>query len=142
MPTLVAAKNCLDWHCSIPVQIGVAAFIAEGHLAHHVRKMRDVYRQRRRVLLSFLHQELGQWLDPVNLRTYGMHVAAMARTALDLERARGGCFSRGRRENTHPQPLLSWSRDAGGTDLWSYGAPDVAQMNRGSARAVRRALEQ
>ncbi|HEY2404208.1 MAG TPA: PLP-dependent aminotransferase family protein, partial [Steroidobacteraceae bacterium] len=36
-PALVAAKNCLDWHCSMPIQLGVAAFIAEGHLAHHVR---------------------------------------------------------------------------------------------------------
>ena len=40
MPTLVAAKNCLDWHCPVPMQMGVAAFIAEGHLAQHVRKMR------------------------------------------------------------------------------------------------------
>ena len=32
MPTLVAAKNCLDWHCSTPVQMGVAGFIAEATL--------------------------------------------------------------------------------------------------------------
>ncbi len=48
--TLVAAKNCLDWHCSTPLQIGVAAFIAEGHLAHHVRKMRQLYGKRRQLL--------------------------------------------------------------------------------------------
>ena len=51
MRTLVAAKNCLDWHCSTPVQIGVAGFISEGHLTHHVRKMRAIYKKRRQLLL-------------------------------------------------------------------------------------------
>ena len=37
VPPLVAAKNCLDWHCSTPVQNAVAGFIAAGHLTRHVR---------------------------------------------------------------------------------------------------------
>src|ERR1700761_6786668 len=45
--TLTAAKNCLDWHCPTPVQNAVAAFIAEGHLTRHVRKMRGLYKERR-----------------------------------------------------------------------------------------------
>ena len=77
--TLVAAKNCLDWHCSTPVQMAVAGFIAEGHLTHHVRKMRDIYKQRRQLLLTSLQEELGAWLDPIP-SCYGMHVAAVART--------------------------------------------------------------
>jgi GntR family transcriptional regulator/MocR family aminotransferase len=52
MQTLVAAKNCLDWHCSTPVQVGVAGFIAGGHLSRHVRRMREIYRQRRQLLLG------------------------------------------------------------------------------------------
>jgi GntR family transcriptional regulator/MocR family aminotransferase len=138
MPTLVAAKNCLDWHCSIPVQIGVAAFIAEGHLAHHVRKMRDVYKERRRLLLSFLHQELGQWLDPVP-SYYGMHVAAMARTALDLERVAEALVADGVKIHTLNRYYLGPATRAG--LIFGYGAPDVAQMNRG-LRALRRALQQ
>src|SRR5271156_664091 len=38
MRTLIAVKNCLDWHCSTPIQSSVAGFIAEGHLARHVSK--------------------------------------------------------------------------------------------------------
>ena len=34
---LVLAKNCLDWHCSTPTQLAVAGFIADGHLARHIR---------------------------------------------------------------------------------------------------------
>ena len=86
MRTLVAVKNCSDWHCSTPVQLGVAGFIAQGHLARHVRKMRHVYRQRREALLMALTGELGEWLEPVP-SFYGMHVAATVRDSarLDLE---------------------------------------------------------
>ena len=84
MRTLVAAKNCSDWHCSTPVQLGVAGFIAQGHLARHVRKMRHVYRQRREALLTALTKEVGQWLEPVP-SFYGMHVAVTARESVDLD---------------------------------------------------------
>jgi GntR family transcriptional regulator / MocR family aminotransferase len=85
MQTLIAAKNCLDWHCPTPVQIGVAGFIADGHLTHHVRKMRKIYKQRRDLLLGSIEVELKDWLVPVS-SLYGMHVAALARAPLDLER--------------------------------------------------------
>jgi GntR family transcriptional regulator/MocR family aminotransferase len=86
MRTLVAVKNCTDWHCSIPVQSGVAGFIAQGHLARHVRRMRHLYKQRRQALLTSLTKEVGQWLEPVP-SFYGMHVGAILRNSasLDLE---------------------------------------------------------
>lgn len=83
---LVAAKNCLDWHCSMPIQLGVAAFIAEGHLAHHVRKMRRVYQQRRQLLMETLNEDFSRWLEAIPSH-YGIHISAAATTELDLERA-------------------------------------------------------
>ena len=85
---LVAAKNCLDWHCSMPIQLGVAAFIADGHLAHHVRKMRRVYQQRRQLLMQMLNQDFRRWLEAIPSH-YGMHISAGLGLAhdLDLERA-------------------------------------------------------
>jgi GntR family transcriptional regulator/MocR family aminotransferase len=84
MRTLVAVKNCSDWHCSTPVQLGVAGFIAQGHLARHVRRMRHIYRQRREALLAALAREVGQWLEPVP-SFYGMHVAVTVRGSADLD---------------------------------------------------------
>jgi GntR family transcriptional regulator/MocR family aminotransferase len=84
MPTLVAAKNCLDWHSSIPVQTSVAGFIAEGHLARHVRKMREVYRRRRQLLLEILRNKFSNCLEPLP-SFYGMHLAAVAPPDIDLE---------------------------------------------------------
>jgi GntR family transcriptional regulator/MocR family aminotransferase len=84
MRTLTAAKNALDWHCSTPVQLSVAGFIAEGHLGRHVRRIRDVYRQRRQRLLEILQGDFGDWLTPIP-SFYGMHVAAVAHAELDLD---------------------------------------------------------
>jgi len=44
---LVAAKRFSDWHSPVPEQDTLAAFIAEGHLARYIRKMRKVYEVRR-----------------------------------------------------------------------------------------------
>jgi GntR family transcriptional regulator / MocR family aminotransferase len=53
-PALAAAKQLADWHCDVLAQDTLAAFIAEGHLVRHVRKMHKVYADRREVLLDAL----------------------------------------------------------------------------------------
>jgi GntR family transcriptional regulator/MocR family aminotransferase len=84
MPTLTAAKNCMDWHSSIPVQIGVAGFIEDGHLTRHVARMRKVYSDRRTKLIEGLAGPLSQWFSPIDSH-YGMHVSAWLEADLDLE---------------------------------------------------------
>ena len=55
------------------VQAALTDFIAEGHLAMHVRRMRSLYAERQAVLCSTLRRELG---DRITLRggDAGMHV--------------------------------------------------------------------
>jgi GntR family transcriptional regulator/MocR family aminotransferase len=84
MRTLTAAKNCFDWHSSTPVQMGVAGFIAEGHLSRHVRKMRALYDQRRRLVTAYITDRLDKWLEPIP-SLYGMHVAALGRQPIDFD---------------------------------------------------------
>ncbi len=86
MPSLVLAKNCVDWHCPTLIQRSVAAFISEGHLVRHIRKVREIYRQRREVVREGLEAELAEWLDPLP-SSYGMHIAAVTRPGLDIEAA-------------------------------------------------------
>jgi GntR family transcriptional regulator/MocR family aminotransferase len=137
MPTLVAAKNCLDWHCPMPVQVGVAGFIAEGHLAHHVRKMRDIYKQRRQLLLNFLQQDLGEWLEPIP-SFYGMHVAAVARAPLDLDLVAETL----QRDNVkmHAFSRYYLGRQTRAGLIFGYGAVDLPEMSRGLS-ALRNALQ-
>ncbi|TBR36769.1 MULTISPECIES: PLP-dependent aminotransferase family protein [Dyella] len=71
-PALAAAKQAADWHCDAASQETLAAFIAEGHLARHVRRMRKIYGERRQALLAVL-EECGWQPWPSDA---GLHVAA------------------------------------------------------------------
>jgi GntR family transcriptional regulator/MocR family aminotransferase len=134
--TLVAAKNCLDWHCSTPIQGGVAEFIARGHLARHVRRMRHIYKQRRQLLLDFLGAELGQWLDPIP-SCYGMHVAAVARVALDLERVTEVLLRYNVKMHTFSRYFVGPQTRVG--LIFGYGAADLSEMKQGLS-ALRKVL--
>ncbi|MDF9392027.1 PLP-dependent aminotransferase family protein [Methylococcus sp. BF19-07] len=76
LDALVAAKACADWHCQTPSQDTLAAFIGEGHLARHVRKMGRVYAERRAALLRALSRHGGAWMHPVG-DAVGLHLAAI-----------------------------------------------------------------
>jgi GntR family transcriptional regulator/MocR family aminotransferase len=128
MRALVAAKNCLDWHCSTPVQMGVAGFMLEGHLAHHVRKMRQVYRQRRQVLLDSIQGELGQWLDPI-ASFYGMHVAAVARDRPDLDGIAEALLQSNVQIHTFSRYYLGPMTRVG--FVFGYGAVHLPEIARG-----------
>jgi GntR family transcriptional regulator / MocR family aminotransferase len=128
MRTLVAAKNCLDWHCSVPLQLAVARFISEGHLARHVRKMREAYRRRRELLLELLDEKLAEWLKPLP-SFYGMHVAALARGAFDLERVAQALQGSDVRLHTLRRYYLDQPTESG--IVIGYGAADLAQIARG-----------
>ena len=128
MRTLVAAKNGLDWHCPTPVQMGVSGFIAEGHLARHIRKMRKAYGERRRLLLAWLAQDLGAWLEPIP-SVYGMHVAALARGPLDLEPIAEALLRDDVKLHTLDRYYLGPTAKAG--FVFGYGAADPPGINRG-----------
>ena len=136
MPTLVSAKNCLDWHCSTPVQLGVADFIAEGHLSRHVRKLRQIYRQRRQALMKGVERRLGSWLDLVP-SFYGMHVAAVARRKLDGEAIASWLDARNVKLHALDRYFIGSKRQQG--FVLGYGAVDVEQIGAG-IEALRQAL--
>jgi GntR family transcriptional regulator / MocR family aminotransferase len=81
---LSAAKRNADGQCSPLTQETLAAFISEGHLARHVRRMRQVYGGRRQVLLAGLQQHLSSWLIPVPSAA-GLHLAALTPRSVDVE---------------------------------------------------------
>lgn len=82
-PALVAAKRCADWHCATHAQDTLAAFIAEGHLVRHVRRMRPIYAQRRQTLLDALTTDFAPWLT-VLPASAGLHLSALARKPADV----------------------------------------------------------
>ncbi len=136
MRALIAAKNCLDWHCPTPLQMGVAAFIGEGHLTRHVRKLRRLYEQRRAHLLERLTGDLGEWLEPVP-SLYGMHVGAVARTPVDLERTTQTLLDGNVKLHSFSRYFLGPETRAG--LIFGFGATDLPEMDRGLS-ALRKLL--
>ncbi len=74
---LAALKQTADSHSDAIMQGALAAFIGQGHMARHVRRMRSLYAQRRTALLESLH-DLRDWLIPIPSEA-GMHLAARLR---------------------------------------------------------------
>ena len=72
---LVAARQCADWHGNLLAQDTLAAFMREGHLVRHIRKMRTQYRARRDALLEALARHCGAFMLPV-APVAGLHLAA------------------------------------------------------------------
>ena len=66
MATLLAAKQ-LSFHENPRLeQDALAAFISEGHLTRHIRKMRTVYADKRAAMEKALRTLCGPWIDVVN----------------------------------------------------------------------------
>jgi GntR family transcriptional regulator/MocR family aminotransferase len=75
---LLAARERSDWHGPAIEHAVLAAFIADGHLARHVRKMRRIYAERRTALLAALAEHSGDLLDPIPAPA-GLHLTALLR---------------------------------------------------------------
>ncbi|QEX15863.1 GntR family transcriptional regulator [Hypericibacter terrae] len=56
-------------------QVTVADFMTEGHFSRHIRRMRQLYAERRQVLASALEKRLGDRLR-VELQAGGLHLMA------------------------------------------------------------------
>jgi GntR family transcriptional regulator / MocR family aminotransferase len=128
MRTLIAAKNCLDWHCSIPIQRAVAGFIADGHLARHIRNLRDTFKERRNLLLEMIQEQCGAWLDPIP-SLYGVHIAASAHTSLNLESVSAALLRQNVRMHTLSRYFLGPQLRRG--LIFGFGTADAAQIRRG-----------
>lgn len=74
---LINIKQCADSHSDMTTQALLAAFIRDGHLARHVRRMRNVYLARRELLLEELSR-LDGWFQPIPSEA-GLHLAARIR---------------------------------------------------------------
>jgi len=94
MPALVTAKNANDWHCASPMQMAVGEFLCGGHLARHIRRVRRTYLARREHLVGLIARRLGDAVTIVP-SSYGLHLAMIARDAIDCERVGAALAARG-----------------------------------------------
>jgi GntR family transcriptional regulator/MocR family aminotransferase len=120
------------------VQAALTEFIAEGHLAVHVRRMRTIYAERQAELCTALRRELG---DGVGLSggDAGMHmVVALPKGCRDVDLGEAA-----RKEQIVARPLsqyyLHQARALSGLVL-GYGNVQTAEV-RGAAQQLARVIE-
>jgi GntR family transcriptional regulator/MocR family aminotransferase len=116
---MARAKQISDWNCPVVDQEALAAFITEGHLARHVRRMRSVYGERRRILLESLSAHCGRWLTPYPAMA-GLHIAARLAPGIDCRTI----VSRAAGEGLGLRALAEFASEpaAPGGFVFAYGA--------------------
>jgi GntR family transcriptional regulator/MocR family aminotransferase len=132
---LVDIKRASDSHSDTLIQATLAAFIGDGHLARHIRRMRVVYSQRREGLVSALKAHADGWFDVIP-GAAGLHLAARTRAAHEAKVIKA--------VNAHLPGALPLSTYAIGRPLINgvcigYGCVETEQITR-AVRDLGRAL--
>ena len=136
LAALSAAKQRVDGHCPVVAQDALAAFIDEGHMLRHVRRMRRVYAARRARLVGTLQEQFSPWLELLP-GIAGLHLAALARKRLAVD----ALVRRARDAGIGLHPLREYYANRGAHQglIFGYGAIDEASIREALAR-VRRLL--
>ncbi len=133
-----ARRACTDLHRGCPAhgQAVVAAFLAEGHFARHLRRMRLHYRRRRDALAAALADAFGAAAE-ITFQGGGLHLLArLSGFGPDVEQAR-----RAREHGLMPHPLSeqAFKHDVGEGLLMSFtNLPEGAAVE--AAARLRRAV--
>ncbi|HEY1014648.1 MAG TPA: PLP-dependent aminotransferase family protein, partial [Herpetosiphonaceae bacterium] len=86
MDSLLALRRVQAIHPPLLEQLALADFLAEGHFARHLRRMRELYRARRELLRRELQTRLDDLLD-IRIPEAGMHLVAWLPPGMDDRRA-------------------------------------------------------
>jgi GntR family transcriptional regulator/MocR family aminotransferase len=89
---LRAARSAIEEHVPALSQLALADFIAEGHFARHLRRMRVLYRARREALLAAAHSSGRVQVRPTES---GLHVIADLPAGVDAEAVSRAAARRG-----------------------------------------------
>ena len=135
---LLAARERADWHGPAIEHATLAAFIAEGHLARHVRRMRRIYAERRRALLTALARHGSDLLAPIPAPA-GLHVTALLEPSLDARQVAQRAFARG--VAVDPLDLYAAERPPGSGLVLGFGQIEAAAIDEAVRRLVQAARE-
>jgi GntR family transcriptional regulator / MocR family aminotransferase len=132
------ARAIVDRHSPTVDQHVLADFIAEGHYARHIRRVRELYAERQEVLLRVLARELDRELEPVAFNA-GMHLIAYLRDG-GLSDAAVSVLGHAEGVDATPLSRLAQRPVARQALLLGYSAFDQASMEGGATR-LRRAFD-
>jgi len=129
--TFVAARALADHHSPTLPQAALAEFIADGHLARHVRRMRTLYAERQTALLHAMRRELDGCVSVAPAEA-GLHLVGWLADGADDRTASRGAAAHG----VEAPPLSAYriERGARGGLLLGYAASLPRQIRDGVRR--------
>lgn len=132
-----AAKSATTRFAPLLEQAIVCDFIAEGHFARHLRRMREVYAERLSTLLSSARQRLAGLLEISNVEA-GLQTVGWLRGGIDEKSAAKAAAARD--VEVVPLSLFSRGRAAKEGLQLGFAAAGVGEIRRG-VRELAIALE-
>jgi GntR family transcriptional regulator/MocR family aminotransferase len=129
--TLVKVRAVMDQHSPAIDQATLARFITEGFFLSHVKRMRELYAQRRVFFIEQFQKWLGDYLD-LEVTPAGLHFIAWLRRKEDFP-----LFMRARQETgVWPRPLSFFCIKAqlGPAFVFGFAAWSQAQIEQGLAK--------
>ena len=122
---LVGAKQLVDWNAPTAAQDTLSTFIAEGHLARHVRRMRSLYGERREILQRALERYCSGGLRVVGIGA-GLHLTGY----LDASIRAPVLMDQARAVGLALDPIQRFAAVDRRTDgiVFGYGAIDSARI--------------
>ncbi|WP_199101119.1 PLP-dependent aminotransferase family protein [Dyella sp. ASV21] len=136
-PALAKARRFSDWHGDVLAQDTLARFIAEGHLARHVRKMRRLYEERRQALLDGLARHAAGRALPLAAEA-GLHLSARLIDPLEAASVVRACAAQGMRIEALADAAISQPAPNG--VMFGLGALSATRMDE-AARVLGRVLD-
>ena len=82
VPAFRAAREAMDIFPPTLFQAALTDFIREGHFARHIRRMRMLYMERRRLLAQAIEAQMGDLMQVVSAEA-GMHLVGLVDPRLD-----------------------------------------------------------
>lgn len=131
---LASAKQLADGSTAAAPQEALAAFIVEGHLARHIRRMTRIYGQRRSLLLERLAERCGDTLEAIPAAA-GLHVSARFAQPRDGRQLAAAAAEMG----VGVRALSEYALAPIGRDglVFAYGAADIAMIEEATTRLGR-----
>jgi GntR family transcriptional regulator / MocR family aminotransferase len=129
--TLVKVRAVMDQHSPAIDQATLARFITEGFFLSHVKRIRELYAQRRVFFIEQFQKWLGDYFD-LEVTPAGLHFIAWLRRREDLPLFMHACEKTGVR----PRPLSFFCIEAQLEPAFVFGfaAWSQAQIEQGLAR--------
>ncbi len=129
--SFAAVESTLTRHLPSVEQVVLAEFISAGHLARHVRRMREVYLERRTNLLNATSESLAEWLE-VKPPAAGTHAIGWLRRGLNDRSAARAALNAG--VETRPLSVYCLNARRPAALVLGYGAFRRAELRSSSER--------